>query len=188
MIWQIEVHVPQVIGPMFFIKLFFESNNQVVVLYWVCDLKQFLGNEAIIKKVCDFAPVIQSTLLQALSGISHRLMGGEFISSLFGDIGRHSIISVWASVWTFLFGLRYETLLMILFGFIAVFQESGVRKDFILNTFFNFLSLLYFFSFVDFSSFLDNASFLVENVDVYYIVFVEFFSPSIRDAVFYLIF
>jgi hypothetical protein len=175
---------------MLFVKLFFEAYYQIVVLNWICNWQQFLRNQAIIKEIGDFWPIIESRLLETLSGIFHWFHWWKLISTLLRSVCRHSVVSVLRNS-IFLFGLGYEVWIYFYLWCrnIIVFQESCVvTKNLVLNSFFNFLSLLNFLSFVNFTTFLNNTGFLIVNIDVDNIIFVELFGPSIWNSIFYLIF
>ena len=58
MIRQLQIHVFEVVRLVLLIKLFAQTDEQVVVLDWVSDGGQLLWNLALIKQVRHFRPVV----------------------------------------------------------------------------------------------------------------------------------
>ena len=130
-------------------------------------------------------------MLQTLSGTFGGLNGRGFISTLLGSVRRHSVVSVWC-YGTLLLCLGYEIIvnLDLRHGFIFVFQESGIiiAQNLISDTLLNLLPLLNFFRSINFSSLLNNSGLLIINIDVDYVIFMEFFGPPWRYPIFDLVF
>lgn len=69
-IWQIKMHVPQVITPVLFIEFFFQSNDQVVVFDWICNLQKFTWNYFIFKEIRNLRPVIIMLIFKWLASLA----------------------------------------------------------------------------------------------------------------------